>query len=199
MSSVFVYRAALLCEPCGERTRDELAAKGLAPADPDNESSYDSDAYPKGPYPDGGGESDSPSHCDVCSEFLENPLTSHGRQYVRDASPRTATVRAWQDYYGITPEPVTPVIYRRFTDTGTPIALFPTLPGSGPGTCESYMRLGQHGAASVELTSGPDTRAASMADAEIADLHAHLGRLGYRLRVVSRRSAAMDRVRMDTV
>jgi hypothetical protein len=52
--------------------------------DLEDESSYDSDEYPKGPYPNGGGESDSPQHCADCREFLENPLTSDGYDYVRE-------------------------------------------------------------------------------------------------------------------
>lgn len=47
---------------------------------------------------------------------------------------------------------MTPVIFRKFKDNGAIIALFPTLPGTrDPWTCCSYMPVGQHGAASVEL------------------------------------------------
>jgi len=77
---VYVYAAALLCESCGEETREKLTAERKAPADPDDESSYDSDDFPKGPTEEG--ESDSPSHCDHCHEFLESNLTDEGADYV---------------------------------------------------------------------------------------------------------------------
>jgi hypothetical protein len=75
MVDAFVYCAALLCSDCGEAARKDITGAGHAPADPENESSYDSDQFPKGPYPDGGGEADAPQHCDHCGTFLENPLT----------------------------------------------------------------------------------------------------------------------------
>jgi hypothetical protein len=77
-----VYKAALLCKNCGEQTRQQLAIQGLSPVDLTNEHSYDSDDFPKGPYVEGGGESDTPQHCDQCGKFLANPLTSDGEQYV---------------------------------------------------------------------------------------------------------------------
>lgn len=42
----------------------------------------DSDDYPQGPYPDGGGETDTPAHCDGCHMPLGAPLTSDGVAYV---------------------------------------------------------------------------------------------------------------------
>ena len=81
--NVYTYQAALLCEACGEAKRAELTAKGEALTDQDDESSYDSDDFPKGPQEEG--ESDSPSYCDHCNEFLESPLTSEGERYVREA------------------------------------------------------------------------------------------------------------------
>lgn len=105
--NAYIYQAALLCEDCGVKVKDHLDQQGDAPADPEDEYSYDSDDYPKGPYSEGGGESDSPSHCDICHEFLENPLTEEGDQYVRDAwadgifyvhGPGPA-VQEWYHYY----------------------------------------------------------------------------------------------------
>lgn len=78
MNDVYMYAAALLCEECGESIRARLTAEGKAPPDPDDESSYDSGDFPKGPFDDGGGEADTPQHCDACGEFLENPLTDEG-------------------------------------------------------------------------------------------------------------------------
>ena len=98
--NVYIYQAALYCEDCGESIRKELEASGKAPADPDDETSYDSSDFPAGPYPDGGGEADSPQHCDSGSEcldavtlpcgdkigaWLENPLTEDGVKYVVSA------------------------------------------------------------------------------------------------------------------
>jgi len=108
---VFMYAAALLCEACGLAKMAELDAAGLRPAgmDPENEYTWDSDAYPKGPYERGGGEADCPQSCDHCSVFLENPLTPHGVAYARDAIsewlPELAEthagkgVAAWQEFY----------------------------------------------------------------------------------------------------
>lgn len=77
MMRVYVYQAALLCEKCGEAMRNELDG---GPDARNEDSSY----YPQGPYGQGGGEADSPQHCDHCSVFLENPLTEDGAQYVSE-------------------------------------------------------------------------------------------------------------------
>ena len=72
--NVYVYQAALLCEDCGEATRQRLTEAGKAPHDIDDETTYDSDDFPKGPYPNGGGESDYPENCDQCHVSLDNPV-----------------------------------------------------------------------------------------------------------------------------
>lgn len=74
----------------------ERAAFRKLACDISDESSYDSDEWPKGPYPDGGGEADTPQHCAGCHEFLENPLTSDGYEYVRE-NPRDE----WDSFYEI--------------------------------------------------------------------------------------------------
>ena len=99
--NAYIYRADTYCEDCGQ----ELCRTMPFPADADTscETSWDSDDYPKGPYPDGGGESDSPQHCGAGADCLnaitlrshgkryrvgvplENPLTAEGVQYVREA------------------------------------------------------------------------------------------------------------------
>lgn len=106
---IYVFQAALLCEDCGEKKRAELESS--APPDPDDEHTYDSDDYPKGPYPDGGGEADCPQHCDACHVFLENPLTSEGLDYVRETiaskleDPRakldTPAFEEWAPFYDV--------------------------------------------------------------------------------------------------
>jgi hypothetical protein len=115
---VYMYQAALYCGPCGRAIRDRLDTKGKAPEDTDDESSYDSDEYPKGPYPDGGGESDSPQHCDSGAEcldaldmggdfgkvgaWLENDLTADGVQHVADSieeKPDNPVCAFWAKVY----------------------------------------------------------------------------------------------------
>lgn len=61
----------------------------------------DSERYPQGPYPDGGGEADSPNHCDRCGIFLHNPLTSVGYGYVNEV------LEDW--LLGFCPDDTTPV------------------------------------------------------------------------------------------
>lgn len=119
---VYVYQGALLCAACGERERARRLPHMIESAfnlgvtfDPADESSYDSDDYPKGPYENGGGEADAPQHCDHCGTFLENPLTPDGVAYVRgaiadyirsggmDHGNRTGNHQAaygWQQFYG---------------------------------------------------------------------------------------------------
>src|SRR5689334_13890060 len=89
----YVYQAAMICADCAEAVKRELTTQGKAPANPDDTATFDSQDFPKGPYPEGGGESDSPQHCDrhaACLNavevgegvkvgvFLENPLTQDG-------------------------------------------------------------------------------------------------------------------------
>ena len=112
--NVYIYNADLFCQECGERIKAELDAKGETPANPNNERTFDSDQYPKGPYPDGGGESDSPQHCGsgaYCANFyilgwikvgvfLENKLTNDGVNYVKDAISKGGPVADfWREKY----------------------------------------------------------------------------------------------------
>jgi len=105
---VYVYQADLVCKDCGDKIRAELTAEGKAPEDPENESSYDSDDFPKGPYGDGGGESDSPQHCADCGTFLMNPLTDDGEEYVRSVvngpKPLSPAAEEWSKFYEIYPD-----------------------------------------------------------------------------------------------
>lgn len=72
------------------------------------------------------------------------------------------------------------VIFRRFPD-GDVIALFPYLPAEclSAWPCQSYMHIGQHGAADPRIVH--DTRPAR--PREYAALKAELERIGYRLAV----------------
>lgn len=120
--NVYMYAADLWCEECGAKICDELTEAGNAPEDPEYEGSFDSDDFPKGPYPDGGGEADSPNHCAAGSDcvnavdgngvFLENPLTDVGYDYVKEAAYKfyhtkslqkalSSPVSEWVEFYEI--------------------------------------------------------------------------------------------------
>ena len=91
--NAYVYQAALLCEECAQSVLAKLA--------PASQLRGDSDSYPQGPYSDGGGEADSPQHCDMCGTFLENPLTSDGYEYTRQqCEERLGPVtELWAEFY----------------------------------------------------------------------------------------------------
>lgn len=118
---VYIYQAALLCEECGAKVRAELTAAGNAPADPEDECSYDSDDFPKGPQDEG--ESDTPSHCDACGCFLESELTDEGQRYVREkvedaiiaGKADSVALQEWAPFYGIEPEDPRAVRLARMT------------------------------------------------------------------------------------
>ena len=113
--NVYIYAADVYCEDCGKEIRDCLIEEGKAPADPDDECSYDSDEFPKGPYPDGGGESDCPEHCGSGADcvnaiklsdgtkigaWLENELTIEGAKYVEEAIYNGGEVaEIWAKFY----------------------------------------------------------------------------------------------------
>ena len=96
----------------------------------------------------------------------------------------------------------TPVIIRRFKVGCELIALFPTLPGTcDPSTCLSYMRLGQHGSASVGLVS--DTVGVKPYEIEgstaVKSLLAELAVAGYDLQLVTRFTCKHSRTRIDAL
>ena len=113
--NVYIYAADIYCEECGEAIRKQITQEGHAPADPDDEWSYDSDEFPKGPYCNGGGEADSPQHCGSgedclnaiefpdgfrCGAWLENELTTEGVKYVKEAIRDGGEVaEMWADFY----------------------------------------------------------------------------------------------------
>lgn len=94
----YAYSAALLCEPCALETVAALRLKGVA-------DSGDSSSFPQGPYEEGGGEADTPQHCDACGAFLCNSLTRDGRAYVAeriaDKPQHGIAARIWSPFYGI--------------------------------------------------------------------------------------------------
>ena len=99
----YIYQAALLCDDCALKVIEDLKAKGVADAG-------DSDGYPQGPYGDGGGESDLPEHCAHCNEFLENPLTSEGMAWLKEALAsehgKPEIKELWADFYELDYPPV---------------------------------------------------------------------------------------------
>lgn len=111
----YIFAADIYCAACGEDMRKQLDAEGKRPARREDEATYDSDEYPKGPYADGGGEADCPQHCGshgkcldptiigehTCGRFLENPLTTEGVKYVIDShiESNNEVTQFWMDHY----------------------------------------------------------------------------------------------------
>lgn len=111
--NAYIYQAALLCEDCTTSARMKLAPKTDFAHD-----TKDSDRWPQGPYPDGGGEADCPQHCDHCNVFLENPLTCAGYDYLQECisgevlmcdrreridqphADVSEVLKTWLDFYG---------------------------------------------------------------------------------------------------
>ena len=90
----------------------------------------------------------------------------------------------------------TKVIFRAFDSDGEIIALFPEIPADTQlGHCMSYMHVGQHCGASVDLS--PYTRPAT--PEEYAPLAEELTRIGYDLQICKRITAAMSRARLANI
>jgi hypothetical protein len=94
--NVYQFQAEILCEVCAEfymNTHDK-------PAQAD-----DSDEWPQGPYTSGGGEANFPCHCGACQDFLGNPLTSDGLNWLTDelnnGEPVTGVRKEWQQFYNV--------------------------------------------------------------------------------------------------
>jgi hypothetical protein len=92
MADAFIYQGNILCKSCARDLKKVLREKNV-------EDTGDSGDWPQGPYPDGGGEADSPTHCgngkdcleslDIGSGipigvWLENPLTEKGLKFVAE-------------------------------------------------------------------------------------------------------------------
>lgn len=112
----YVYQAALWCDDCIKGVKEDLAKEAGKSVDEmeeemSDETQYDSNDYPKGPYDDGGGEADTPQHCDGCKAFLENPLTSEGMEYAQEAfiealnadkdPDTTPSIAEWGPFYDL--------------------------------------------------------------------------------------------------
>jgi hypothetical protein len=119
--NAYIYQADLYCEDCGKKIRQDLLEDGtfhptlgkLKDANIHDETTYDSDDFPKGPYPDGGGEADTIQCCAGCSCLLENPLTDDGLSASAlmlldnwDRSDRHINKEFWREVYACYPEVV---------------------------------------------------------------------------------------------
>ena len=83
-------------------------------------------------------------------------------------------------------EQETLVIFRRWRDTGSIIALFPEIPTDINGWfCEAYEHVGQHGGADYQ---GVIAATKPVTLAEAADLAKELARVGYNLKSIRRAS-----------
>jgi hypothetical protein len=88
----------------------------------------------------------------------------------------------------------TKVVFRTFHD-GDTVALFPEIPADVLGRhCQSYQRIGQHGAASPDLShcTRPST------EDEIRELRTELEKIGYDLQPVRRVTHRMHQKRRET-
>ena len=92
--NAYVYNADIYCEPCAAKIKTRLDGHTV-------EDNGDSENYPQGPYGNGGGEADTPQHCGDCHEFLQNPLTDDGMEYIQ-ANQRDE----WDEFYEVTRDEV---------------------------------------------------------------------------------------------
>ncbi len=96
----YIYQADTYCTGCGEHIISELLAEsGKVIEDYADERTYDSGEFPKGPYDMAYEESDTPAHCGSCRLFLENPLTSHGENYVKEVAIEGNLPLEWKAFY----------------------------------------------------------------------------------------------------
>lgn len=95
--NVYIFQAALLCEDCAKTKQTALDRIAAEHGNVNHHYRDDSDKYPQGPFGDGGGEADTPQHCDHCGTFLHNPLTGDGLIYVKTLAVEFCT--AADDYW----------------------------------------------------------------------------------------------------
>lgn len=111
---MFIYCADVYCNKCGEAIKARILEEtGDDPEKFSDESDYDSDEFPKGPYSDNQ-ESNTPQHCASGAEcldpveiggenygyFFENDLTSDGIKYLREAITEGGEVAEfWYRHY----------------------------------------------------------------------------------------------------
>jgi len=79
---IYLFEGGEYCSECVEPIKKRLELDGDKPSNPDDERSYDSCQWPKGPDDSDYHESDTPCHCENCGVFLGNQLTDEGVNYV---------------------------------------------------------------------------------------------------------------------
>ena len=82
---VFIYQADFYCSNCTAGICIALQDEGKKPQNVIDEFTYDSDDYPKGPYPDGGGGANTANYCAECGVALDNPIIEEPTQWLDDA------------------------------------------------------------------------------------------------------------------
>lgn len=96
---MYLYQADAFCDDCGAAIADELPTPEGFP----NESAWDSNEYPKGPYTEGQESADCPQHCAHCEALLDTGLTDYGVAYVADAlvawDGRPEILEQWAELY----------------------------------------------------------------------------------------------------
>lgn len=106
----YIYQADIYCTKCAESMREKIVKDGDYGAGNDPHYQYlDSNYYPQGPYPNGGGEADTPQHCGSCGLFLKNLLTEDGENYVKDSwleylkgeRGNESVIIQWADFYDV--------------------------------------------------------------------------------------------------
>jgi hypothetical protein len=98
----YIYCADVYCPECVRDIKKQINQNGTK-----NLCKEDSDNYPQGPFDNE--ESDSPQHCGSCGVFLEQPLTTHGYDYIRELileNPTLTSSKEWIDFYGSDIEPL---------------------------------------------------------------------------------------------
>ena len=110
----YIYQADVWCDACGDHIKAELGRENKAPEDTEDESSFDSDEYPKH-YDAENEESDGPENCadgkcggfangHAYGTFLKNQLTQEGYRYLKgmlDGHGATLPefAKEWADFY----------------------------------------------------------------------------------------------------
>ncbi len=91
----FIYCADIYCAECAAAIQIDLWGKDKRPTE-------DSDAWPQGPFADGGGEADTAQHCGACGVALGNAVTGAALAAIADAEvaqdPSLAADGPEQDY-----------------------------------------------------------------------------------------------------
>ena len=90
----------------------------------------------------------------------------------------------------------TKVIFRQWKDGGEIIALFPEIATDTIGyNCQSFMHIGQHGAASPNVML-EDTKLANIEDDDVKNLIQELTGRGYELEIIKRFRYSHQQTRM---